>query len=213
MRWKELRKVLQSLQSMQLNYSDSSFSFRNVYRYSGNKKNQGGGWRSLLCCCKVIGCDKARRSGGKCRKHGGGSRCKLEGCDKSSHSNGKCWTHGDLSRRCQVEGCDTMSKRGNRCTRHREPCGVIGCKTMKRGGEKCWRHGGGVRCQVAGCSGMPRKSAKNWPACFAHLDFPGAAASSAVKDDKMESQQDCSLGPALGKSLLYTYSFVRITLF
>ena len=59
-----------------------------------------------------------RRSGGKCRKHGGGTRCQVIGCDRSSQGGGKCRVHADNGSRCQVEGCETLSQSGGKCIKH-----------------------------------------------------------------------------------------------
>ena len=47
-----------------------------------------GGWtgQASLLKCLEVGCNRARRSGGKpyCKKHGGGKRCTVENCGRSA---------------------------------------------------------------------------------------------------------------------------------
>lgn len=90
--------------------------------------------------CRVEGCDKRARKGGRCVGHGGGTRCRAEGCNKGARSGSEyCCSHGG-GPRCQVKGCHNGALRNGRCRAHGSRCQVEGCNNGSVSGGRCNVH-------------------------------------------------------------------------
>ena len=152
-----------------------------------------------------------------CISHGGGFRCQVDGCNSYRQTGGKCKKHGGGSRRsrCNVDGCEKLVKSGGKCTKHGGGyrCRVLGCSSLRQTGGQCVKHGGGPRCQIDGCDksikhvGTKCKGHRDNQKVVGSLQIPCTSAftgqvtslstsssttmtSLTLKDDEMEPQQD-----------------------
>ncbi len=130
--------------------------------------------RIIPWICEEPGCTKGAKSGGKCKKHGGGRRCQFENqdgkCTKSAVGGGYnpwtfCKRHGG-GLKCVVEGCThSVASGSDKCITHGgKPCSEPGCTRGASIGGKCIKHGGGHRCQIESCT----RAANRGTFCIKH---------------------------------------------